>query len=262
MSLVEYKKQDHLAIITLNRPEKLNALNRDMLTALRECWLHYREDDDAWLAILTGAGRAFCAGSDKGEFEKGLRGEDFLGPFAEAISKDPFWSGELDKPTIVAVNGYALGGGFDLVLKADLRIAAESARFQVSEVALGGVLILWDNLPFAVAAEVLSGSMLTAQRAYEIGMVNRVVPDEQLMDAAMALADELLSRAPLALYHQLRILREMKKAAIPVPRDLLCGSLMSHYTTLLGKELVRSEDWKEANLVLLKRKQKPTFKKR
>jgi crotonobetainyl-CoA hydratase len=261
MNLVEYAKKNHLVTITMNRPEKLNALDEGMLAGLREAWIRYRDDEDAWLALFTGTGRAFSSGADKSWFARALQGEEFLWPFVNTIAKDPYWSGELDKPTIVAVNGYALGAGFDLVLKADLRVAAESARFQISEVQLGGVLILWDNLPYAIAAEMLSGNMLTAKRAYEVGMVNRVVPDDQLNDAAMELAEELLSRAPLALYHSLRILREMKKASIPVPRDLLSGSLISSYTTLLGRELSKTEDWKEANIALLEKK-KPVFKKK
>jgi len=261
VSLVEYKKKDHLVTITMNRPDKLNALDSDMLTELRESWIRYRDDDEAWLAIFTGAGRAFSAGADKSWFVKGLQGEDFLGIFRNTIAKDPYWNGDIDKPTIVAVNGYALGAGFDLVLKADLRVAAESARFQIVEVALGGILVLWDNLPYAIAAELMSGSMLTGQRAYEVGMVNRVVPDDKLMDATMEMAEELLSRAPLALYHSLKILREMKKASIPVPRNLINGSLINDYPTLLGRELTKSEDWKEATIAVLEKK-KPVFKKR
>jgi enoyl-CoA hydratase/carnithine racemase len=264
LGLVEYNKDSHLVTITLNRPDKLNALTPEMIVELRQAWIRYRDDEEAWLAIFTGAGRAFCAGSDKHAFVKGLQGEDFLGPFVREIAKDPYWSGELDKPTIVAVNGYALGGGFDLALKADLRVAAESARFQVSEVALGGLLVLWDNLPYAMAAEVMSGCMITGRRAYEVGMVNRIVSDAQLMEATLALADELLSRAPLSLYHQLRILREMKKASIPTARALFQNGLASDYTTLLGKELVKTEDWREANEALLdkSKRKRPVFSKK
>ncbi len=261
MKFVEYEKKDHLVTITMNRPDKLNALNPEMLTELRESWVRYGEDEDAWLAVFTGRGRAFSAGADKSESVKGLQGEDFLGPFVQTISKDPYWSGKLDKPTLVAVNGYALGAGFDLVLKADLRIAAESAEFQIVEVGLGGIMVLWDNLPYAIAAELMSGNKITATRAYEVGMVNRVVPDGRLKDATMEMAEELLSRPPLALYHSLRVLREMKKAAIPLPRNLIEGSLISDYTLRLGRELIRTEDWKEANSAFLE-KRKPVFKKR
>lgn len=262
MGLVEYKQDGHLVTITLNRPDKLNALTPQMIAELRQAWIRYRDDSNAWLAIFTGAGRAFCAGSDTSAFQKGLEGEDFLGPFVQQISTDPYWSGQLDKPTIVAVNGYALGGGCDLALKADLRVATESARFQISEVALGGLLVLWDNLPYAVAAELVSGCMITGRRAYEIGMVNRVVPDGQLMQATMELAQELLARAPLSVYHQLRILREMKKASTPPP--LYNSGLVSDYTTLLAKELIKTEDWREANEALLdkSKRKKPNFKKK
>lgn len=260
MSLVEYEKKDHLAIITLNRPEKSNALSPELLVDIRDSWLRYRDDDDARLAIFTGSGRTFCAGLDKSWMERGLRGEDFLNDFVDSISRDPYWSGELDKPTIVAVNGPALGAGFDMAFKADLRIAAESARFQITEVVLGGIMALWDNLPYAIAAELMSGCMFTGERAYEAGMVNKVVPDGQLMDAAMEMAEELLSKAPLSLYHSLKLLREMKKASIPAPRNMINSRLTGEYTRLLGRELVKTHDWKEASKALLENR-KPIFKR-
>lgn len=256
MSLVEYEKKNHLVIITMNRPDKLNAINPDMLTALREAWIHYRDDEDAWLAIFTGAGKAFSAGADKIWFEKWLEGQDSLGIFGNSIMKDPYWSGTLDKPTIVAVNGYAVGAGLDLVLRADLRVAAENARFQQPEVARGNIVIFFDNLPCAIAAEIMSGFVLTAQRAYDVGMINKVVPDDKLMDAAMEMAEELLSRPPLALYHALKILRDVKNAATVVPRHLI-----DYYTAELSKGLTRTEDHKEAVAAFLEKK-KPVFKKR
>ena len=256
MSLVEYKKKNRLVTITMNRPDKLNALNPEMLTALSESWIRYRDDEEAWLAIFTGAGKAFSAGADKSWFEKSLEGQDSLGIFLSSINKDPYWSGTLDKPTIVAVNGYAIGAGLDLVLRADLRVAAETARFQQPEVERGNIVIFFDNLPCAIAAEIISGFVLTAQRAYEVGMVNKVVPDDRLMDAAMEMAEELLSRPPLALYHALKILRDMKNAATLVPRHLI-----NHYTTELSKGLTKTEDYKEAVAAFLEKK-KPAFKKR
>lgn len=256
MSLVEYEKKNHLVTITMNRPDKLNAINPDMLTALRKSWISYRDDEDAWLAIFTGAGKAFTAGGDKIWYEKSLEGQDSLGIFLNSIKKDPYWSGTLDKPTIVAVNGYAFGAGLDLVLRADLRLAAESARFQEPEVGLGNIVIFFDNLPCAIAAEIISGFVLTAQRAYDVGMINKVVPDDKLMDAAMEMAEELLSRVPLALYHALKILRDMKNAATLFPRHLI-----DHYTTEISKGLTRTEDHKEAVAALLEKK-RPVFKKR
>jgi enoyl-CoA hydratase/carnithine racemase len=256
MSLVEYRKENHLVTITMNRPEKLNAITPEMFTALRESWIRYRDDEDAWLAIFTGAGRAFSAGADKIWFEKFLEGQDTQGIFFHSVKKDPYWSGALDKPTIVAVNGYAVGAGLDLVLRGDLRVAAQSAIFQEPEVQLGSLMFFFDNLPCAIAAEMISGFKITAQRAYDVGMINRVVPDDKLMDAAMEMAEELLSRVPLALYHALKILRDMKNAAALFPRHLI-----DHYTTELSKGLTRTEDHKEAVAALLEKK-KPVYKKR
>ncbi len=256
MSLVEYEKKNHLVTITMNRPDKLNAINPDMLTALREAWVHYRDDEDAWLALFTGRGKAFSAGADKIWFEKSLEGQDSLGIFLNSIKKDPYWSGMLDKPTIVAINGYAIGAGLDLVLRADLRVAAESARFHQPEVERGNIVIFSDNLPCAIAAEMISGFKITAQRAYDVGMINKVVPDDQLMEAAMEIAEELLSRPPLALYHALKILRDMKNAATLFPRHLI-----DHYTTEISKGLTRTDDHKEAVAAFLEKK-KPVFKKR
>ncbi len=261
MKSVLYEKADHLVTITMNRPDKLNALSIDMLSELREAWSRYRDDEDAWLALFTGTGRAFSVGADRSWFEAGLQGGDFLGPFIETISKDPYWSGELDKPVIAAVNGFALGGGIELALKADLRIAAESAVFQIIEVDLGGILALWDNLPFALASELMAGRKVTGKRAYEMGMVNEVVADDQLMNAAAAMTKELLSRPPLALHHSLKVLREMRKASVPTPRGLFGNGLINDYAVRLGRELVRTEDWKEANTAG-PAKRKPVYKRR
>lgn len=256
MALVEYEKKNHLVIITMNRPEKKNALNEDMLRSLREAWRRYQDDEGAWLAIITGRGDAFTVGADKTWFVKALQGEDSLGMFSRSIAQDPYWSGTLDKPTIAAVNGLAIGAGVDLVLRADLRIACESASFKQLEVERGNVMIFFDNLPCAIAAEMISGFAISARRAYEVGILNRVVQDDKLMDTAMEMAEELLSRPPLALYHALKILRDMKNAATIVPR-----SLINHYTNELSRNLFRTEDFHEATAALLEKK-KPVFKKK
>ena len=256
MTLVEYRKKERLVTITLNRPEKLNALSRELLEELRGAWLRYRDDDDAWVAILTGAGSAFSAGADKSWFAEALDGQDSLGRFLDAVLRDPYWSGELDKPTIVAVNGYAIGAGFDLVLRADLRVAGESATFQLPEVERGNIVPVWDNLPYAITAEIVSGFTLTAQRAYDVGMINRVVPDEQLLDAATELAEALLSRPPLVLQHALGTLRERKNSGA-----LVSTNLLRLYTTAVSKELTKTEDGREAAAALLE-KRKPVFRKR
>jgi len=233
VGLVVYQKKEHLVTITLNRPEKLNAMNLDMLGELREAWIRYGEDDDAWVAILTGSGRAFSAGADTSDMKAYAEsGRFFPEHWLAAIAKDPFLGGELDKPTIVAVNGHALGGGFDLVLRADLRIAAQSATFGVPEVDLGAVFLFWDNLPYAILAQIMVGDRLSAQRAYEIGLLNKVVPDDELLSQSMQLAEMLLAKPPLAVRAALRAMREFKKKNNPLPRKLEL-----EYAALLGYRL-------------------------
>ncbi len=256
MGVVEYQKKHHLSIITLNRPEKLNAFTEEMFAALRDCWTRFRDDEDAWIAILTARGKSFSAGADKEWFQKTLAGEVSIETFASLTAQDPYWSGRLDKPVIAAVNGFCVGAGLDLVLRADLRTAAQGAWFQQVEVQRGNVMFFFDNLPCAIAAEMISGFRITAQRAYDVGMINRVVPDDQLMDQTMELAEELLTRQPLALYHALKLLRDMKNASAVVPR-----SLIDRYATELSKGLMQTEDWKEGTAAFL-HKRAPAYKKR
>ena len=256
MGAVEYQKKNHLSIIALNRPEKLNTFTEEMFVALRECWTRFYEDEDAWIAILTARGKSFSAGADKEWFRKTLAGEASVETFAKLTEKDPYWSGKLDKPVIAAVNGFCIGAGVDLVLRADMRTAAQGAWFQQIEVQRGNVAFFFDNLPGAIAAEMISGFRITAQRAYEVGMINRVIPEDQLMDKTMELAEELLTRQPLALYHALKLLRDMKNASAVVPRNLI-----DRYTTELSKALMHTEDWKEGAVAFLGKKT-PVYKKR
>jgi enoyl-CoA hydratase/carnithine racemase len=256
MSHVRYEKKDHLVTITLARPEKLNALNEKLMLELRQAWERYRDDDDAWLAILTAEGRAFSAGADKSWFEKALQGDDALGLMQQAIRKDAFWSGTLDKPTLAAVNGLAVGAAVDLVLRSDFRVAAESASFRQAEVERGNFMLFHDNLPPAIAAEMMAGFPISAQRAYDVGMINRVAPDDRLMDVALTMANELLARPPLVLHHALKLIRDLKYAGTIVPR-----ALIDRYTTEVSRGLARTDDWKEATAALLEGK-KPVFRKR
>jgi enoyl-CoA hydratase/carnithine racemase len=256
MAIVEYEKNNHLSIITLNKPDKLNTFTEEMFVALRECWMRFNGDKDAWIAILTANGKAFSAGADKEWFQKTLSDEVSVETFAELTAQDLYWSGKLDKPVVAAVNGLCIGAGLDLVLRADLRTAAKGAWFQQAEVQRGNVMVFFDNLPCAIAAEMIAGFRITAQRAYEVGMINRVTPDEHLMDKTMELAEELLTRQPLALYHALKLLREIKNASTVVPR-----SLIDNYTTELSKGLMRTEDWKEGAAAFLGKKA-PVYRKR
>ena len=257
MAVVEYqKKNGHLVVITLNRPGKLNAIDEETMTALRQAWIRYGEDDDAWIAVLTGAGQAFSAGADKSWFEKSLRGEASPDTFLRLIGRDPYWSGWLDKPVMTAVNGPAVGAGLDLVLRSDLRVAAQSAWFQQPEVERGTFMLFSDNLPQAMAAEMIAGFRIDAGRAYDVGMINRLVPDEELLDAALELADQLLSRAPLALHHALKTLRDIKNGGVVAPRRMI-----DSYTTVLSEKLMDTEDGREAIQAMID-KRKPIYRKK
>jgi enoyl-CoA hydratase/carnithine racemase len=200
---VDYEKEGNIAIFTLNRPEALNSLNMETVQELRDAITDFRDDAALRVGIVTGAGdRAFCAGADI---------KDTL-PFMQEHSRDQWnfpasvWRGlELWKPLIAAVNGYALGGGLELALSCDIRIASEKARFATTEVTLGlipgfgGTQRLPRMLPWCKAAELLlMGKMIDAQEAYRIGLVNTVVPPEQVMSTAREWAETISQAAPLA----------------------------------------------------------------
>jgi len=235
---VEYVKSGHLVTITLDRPARLNAIDEEMQAALAAAWTRYEQDEDAWLAILAANGRAFCAGADRSWFERIARGEDGLGLFLQGVNRDPYWSGAISKPTIAAVNGLTVGAGVDLVLRADLRVAADNAVFQLREVDLGGVLVLWDNLPYAITAEMVAGAELSAQRAHAIGMINRLAPPGGVLECARAWARELLAKPPRALRQALQILRDIRNAnAVPPTRAL------RDLTTDASRRLAASAEW-------------------
>ena len=256
MAVIEYEKKDHIATIRMNRPERLNAQGYDLVLGLAQAWCRYRDDDDAWIAILTGVGRAFCAGLDvKEHAERG--GGPLMVPTIPI--RDPFWEEELDKPTIAAVNGFALGGGFYMVTRSDLRVASDKAYFQITEVPRGGIsgyhIQRWENFPWAVAAELATGNVLTAQRAYEVGFVNRVVPEDQVMPTALKMAEEILTRPPLVVHHNLRLLRLTRRASALVPSRIL------YEAEYYKKHLAETDDAKEAIKSFIE-KRKPVFKRR
>jgi enoyl-CoA hydratase/carnithine racemase len=201
---VRYELDGHVATITYNRPEALNAVNGEMRVGLNEAFARFRGDEAAWVAIVTGAGTAFCAGGD-------IRGGggnpvgEFPGSFWEKPTVNSFESGwEIFKPVIAAVNGYCLGYGLTLVSWCDFVIASDRAEFGFPEVRLGvptivGAIRLPQRLNWQYAMELLlTGERIDAARAKEIGLAGWVVPHDDLMAEARALADRLLQAAPLA----------------------------------------------------------------
>ena len=198
-----FRLDGHVATITYNRPDALNAINADMRRDLNDAFIRFRDDEDAWVAIVTGAGRAFCAGGDLRD-GTGSVGE-FPGTFWEKPTLNSFESGwEIFKPVIAAVNGYCLGYGLTLVSWCDFVLASDRAEFGLPEVQLGGPAIvasirLPQRLNWADAMELLlTGERISAERAHAVGLVWREVPHDTLLNEAHALAGRLLSGAPLA----------------------------------------------------------------
>ena len=199
---VLYEQDGHIVTITYHRPERMNAINGPMREALNAAWLRFRDDVDAWVAILTGAGRAFCAGADVRE---GGSAGTFAGTFWEKPTINSFESGlELFKPTIAAINGPCLGYGVTAVSFCDFVIASERATFGFPEVRIGvptivGAIRMPQRLAWADAMELLLvGEAVDAARAKEMGLVWKVVPHDELMTEARRLATRLCQSAPLA----------------------------------------------------------------
>jgi enoyl-CoA hydratase len=192
-------RDDGIAVITLNRPETRNCLAADVREGLYRAWDRFEHDPDLRVAVLTGAGdRAFCAGGDLKEMvETGLT----IPP--RDLFPLPYDTVELSKPTIAAVNGVAFAGGWMLAQACDLCVASSSARFAVTEAKVGRsspwAAPLIHMIPQRIMMEVLlTGRPITAARAYEIGLVNRLTEPGDLLPAALELATEILAGAPLS----------------------------------------------------------------
>lgn len=201
---VLYERTGHIATITYNRPEAMNAVNGALRRDLNAAWEQLRADDEAWVAIVTGAGRAFCAGADLKDPGSAVGNDEHS--FWEVPSLTSLESGmEIWKPIICAVNGYALGFGLTLVAACDYVIASDQASFGFPEVQLGvptvqGAVRMPQMVGWQNAMELLLwGDRIDAHRAKEMGLVQRVVPHDELMDEARAAAQRLVDKcAPLA----------------------------------------------------------------
>jgi enoyl-CoA hydratase/carnithine racemase len=219
MAVVETERKGQVLVVRMNRPDRLNALNTEMRAELARVWTEFRHDKDMEVAIFTGTGRGFCAGEDmKESLEKGKAGGE------RPKMEDPFMTGALEKPVIAAVNGFAMGGGFMLVERTDLRVAVKEAVFEVSEAKrwlLGGYNHGHiANMPYPIAMEMALGFRFTAQRFYEIGFVNRLVDAEQLMPTAMGMAEHLLTLPPASRVNTVHMMRQMRPEPAPDMKEL------------------------------------------
>jgi enoyl-CoA hydratase/carnithine racemase len=193
MSYVEYKK-GHIVTITLNRPERLNALGKEVTDEIVDACKRVDSDPEVRVAILTGTGRAFCAGNDVREMHE-------VGP---PIHSAAFVVADVTKPMIAAVNGFALGGGCWVVIACDIRIAVKSATFGMPEITvaipLGPERYLMQQIPLCIINEMIFlGEPISAQRAYEVGLINKVVAEEDLMAEAGRVAERIAGLSPWAM---------------------------------------------------------------
>lgn len=255
---VIYEKKDHLAVLTMNRPEAMNAMNATLRRESGEAYADFRDDPNAWVLIITGAGdRAFSAGMDLKEMAAGLAAGSATRTEGPPVPN--LMQGNIDiwKPVIAAINGVAVGGGLELSLACDIRIAADHARLGLMEPKRGiipgggGLVRLPRIVPLGAALEIiLSGDLITAQEAYRIGLVNQVVPLAELMPAAVKMAERFLECAPLAV----RAAKETVYGALDLP---LKEALGVHF----GPEVMSTEDAKEGTAAFAQ-KRKPVWKGR
>jgi enoyl-CoA hydratase len=257
------EKEGHALIVTLNRPEAKNALSPAMLIGMYKAWRRLEEDDDLYCAVLTGKGETFCAGMDLKLGPSGGEGED-----AEEIQRlmqeipNLHWQALLredrpNKPIILAVEGYALAGGTEILQGTDLRIGAEDAVFGVTEVIRGlyplgaSAIRLRRQIPYCLAAEILLlGRRISAQEALEWGLINRVVPKGKALEEALEMAQELCQNGPLSIKAITRTLRDLDES-VPMADAL---KLQDE----LGWPVFASKDAKEG-MRAFKEKRKPVY---
>ena len=257
-----FNKSDHIAYITLNRPEKMNAMNQEILDGLDDAWIRIRDDDEIWCGIINVAGeRAFSAGVDLQDISDVAQVDDSDMPQA-ATKFQPrlLWKTlEVCKPIIAAVNGYCLAGGLELALACDFIIASDNSYFGLPEVSRaiipvgGGTQRLPRTVHFRKALEMLlTGDRMGAQEAYNIGLVNKVVPHLDLMSVSEELANKIISNGPLAV----RAIKELAYKGM----DMTLEQGLS-FEKLVSDRISATEDAKEGPLAFTE-KRKAVYKGR
>lgn len=248
---------DALAIVTVNHPDKLNALNATVIAELDKAFTELSQRDQVRAIILTGAGRAFVAGADIAEVAEGADSPAGLEALSQAGTRVFSKIEKLNKPVIAAINGFALGGGLELALACHIRVASEGAKFGLPEAKLGLIPGYGgtQRLPRLIGRGramqmILTAGMIDANTALHYGLVNAVYPTEALLDVARSMAKEMCANGPLALAHAIQVVAE--GAGLPLDQAL---ALESQHFGALG----RSADMREGTKAFLE-KRSPSFK--
>ncbi|MDQ2093052.1 enoyl-CoA hydratase-related protein [Rhodalgimonas zhirmunskyi] len=238
---IKAEKHGHILLVTMNRPEVYNAVHVEMHNEMAACWDAFAADQDLWVAVLTGAGdKAFSAGNDlKATATGGSKAKAPSTGFAGLSSRF-----DLEKPIIAAVNGFAMGGGFETALSCDIILASEKAKFALPEVKVGffaaasGVQRLSRYIGRLAAQEMMyTGRTIDAAEALKMGCVNEVHPHDELLDKAMEKAEQLCTVSPSAVKATKRVLNDMMR------RDGMAESIA--YSREVIAELSKTEDFKE-----------------
>jgi enoyl-CoA hydratase len=255
------EREGHIIIVTLNRPEAKNALTPSMLIGMYKAWRMLDEDNDLYCAVLTGKGDTFCAGMD---LKSGTAPEENVEEIQKLMQEIPnlHWQALLrenrpNKPIIMAVEGYAVAGGTEILMGTDIRVGADDSKFGVTEVVrslypmAGTAFRIPRQIPYCRAAEILLlGHHIPAQQAMEWGLINRVVPKGQALEEAMNIARQMCDNGPISIRAITRTLREID-ASVPYDEAL-------RQMDALGWPVFASEDSKEG-MKAFKEKRKPNY---